>query len=431
MEATINVTSYENNALVSIIGKTTDPDQNASTVTITSLLTVLNENPMIGNVSEIPVQASSYAVFSGNDAQKAVFVEAAGDDVISSEVLPIARNTTEPEAVLCLPTGQPQHVIESVSGMGKPRVTCHRCGNVRKNTLSCKACLQVYCVTCAQKFESTSNTGFRFNTTGSSCPVCEGLCCCANSRGSTCDRQFHCYRRCEISRVKSNKVRGRKRVREGVAVNGMSESNQMNQFSMPWGMSGRYPMVGMSSMAMNPQDAKNGGGANGAMMSNNYFAQEMQRRFAELTASIGYYSMPGMANGYASTYQGLPMTQGIPLPSTGANPQMYPDQSAMHAYPMNRMNMGMLMHSNAQQMQQMQQQQQQQQFQQYQSSHSTNAKSTAQWHDSAWQVDGSSSTDALTVGMNMAATALALLANVADISLQDDAKTAADVAAKV
>ena len=92
------------------------------------------------------------------------------------------------------------------------RKTCHRCGNVRKNIVDCSVCLQVYCAACAAKYEAHSTVGFKFKQ-GSGCPVCLSLCCCSNPKGSTCRYLFHCYRRCEMSRFKSNSSRGKKRNR--------------------------------------------------------------------------------------------------------------------------------------------------------------------------------------------------------------------------
>jgi len=427
LQTSMTVTAGEKNQLASsTMGKSIDTAPTSSTVLVTSVVTVANDQPE-STSTEIAIPPSVIATYTGSGAEQAASTETDGDSEHSGQEYPIATKD-EPEPVVCLPVGQPQLATESFAVMGKPRVTCHRCGNVRKNTLSCKSCLQVYCVTCAQKFESTSNTGFRFNTTGSSCPVCENLCCCSNSRGVSCERQFHCYRRCEVSRVKSNKIRGRKRARENTGVSDTIDTSQMSQFTMPW--MGAYPGAGMGMPGMIGQqgDPLVPNLAPTNLANNAFFAQEMQRRFVELTASMGYgYQMPGMPNAYGQqTFQGMPMAQGIPVSGSA---QVHSEQSGRGMYPMNPMNMSMMMQQNMQQMHAMQQQQLQHfQTQNYgaQSSAANQPKPVQAGFKPARaaRTENTPSADAYAVGMNMAATALALLANAANDNKEDDGSKA-------
>lgn len=427
VQTSMSITSIEKIQLASsIMGKSIDTAPTSSTVHVTSVVTVANDQPE-STSAERTIPPSAHATYTGSEAEQTASTETDGDSKHSEQEYPIATKA-EPEPVVCLPVGQPRLATESFGLMGKPRVTCHRCGNVRKNTLSCKSCLQVYCVTCAQKFESTSNTGFRFNTTGSSCPVCENLCCCSNSRGISCDRQFHCYRRCEVSRVKSNKIRGRKRARENSGVPDTMDTSQMSQFTMPW--MGTYPVAGMGMPGViSPQgDAMVPNIANNA-----YFAQEMQRRFVELTASMGYgYQMPGMANAFGQqTFQGIPVAQGIPVNPVNSSGPVHPDQNGRGMYPMNPMSMSMMMQQNMQQMHAMQQQQ----LQHFQTQNYGAQSSAANQNQPkpvqvalkparAARTENTPSTDAYAVGMNMAATALALLANAANDNKEDDGNKA-------
>jgi len=87
----------------------------------------------------------------------------------------------------------------------KMRKTCHRCGNIRKNNISCNKCEQIFCKACARKFEQSSTTSFKFEVNHDGCPVCLKLCCCANPKGHECKSLIHCYRRCEVSRKASKK----------------------------------------------------------------------------------------------------------------------------------------------------------------------------------------------------------------------------------
>jgi len=92
----------------------------------------------------------------------------------------------------------------------KVRITCHRCGNIRKTNITCDNCEQIFCKACARKFEEYSDTGFSFGEKSSvnGCPVCLKLCCCGNPKGYECKSKLHCYRRCETSR-KSSKRRAK------------------------------------------------------------------------------------------------------------------------------------------------------------------------------------------------------------------------------
>lgn len=82
------------------------------------------------------------------------------------------------------------------------RVSCHRCGNIRKRKVLCarEACPHIFCGRCADKMkEEHGETVF---DTG--CPVCQDLCCCSN-KSFTCDRKNHCYRKCPATKTRPSK----------------------------------------------------------------------------------------------------------------------------------------------------------------------------------------------------------------------------------
>lgn len=78
------------------------------------------------------------------------------------------------------------------------RVSCHRCGNIRKRKVFCSAasCPHIFCGRCADKMKE--EYGSRVFIGG--CPVCTGLCCC-NSKTQDCNRKNHCYRKCPSTKV--------------------------------------------------------------------------------------------------------------------------------------------------------------------------------------------------------------------------------------
>lgn len=80
------------------------------------------------------------------------------------------------------------------------RVSCHRCGNIRKRKLLCprQSCPHIFCGRCADKMlEEHGEEVF-----ADGCPVCQELCCCSN-KSVSCNRQNHCYRKCPSTKGKS------------------------------------------------------------------------------------------------------------------------------------------------------------------------------------------------------------------------------------
>lgn len=77
------------------------------------------------------------------------------------------------------------------------RVSCHRCGNIRKRKVFCSrsSCPHTFCGRCADKMKEDYGPAI-FNV---GCPVCQELCCCSN-KSNFCDRKNHCYRKCPASR---------------------------------------------------------------------------------------------------------------------------------------------------------------------------------------------------------------------------------------
>lgn len=84
----------------------------------------------------------------------------------------------------------------------KSRAACHRCGNVRKDSIPCpsQTCPHVYCAHCHNKALSEFKEEqylFQFG-----CPVCLKLCCCA-AKTEFCSKLHHCYRKCPVSKIQS------------------------------------------------------------------------------------------------------------------------------------------------------------------------------------------------------------------------------------
>jgi hypothetical protein len=84
--------------------------------------------------------------------------------------------------------------------LAEHRVSCHRCGNIRKRKLLCprQSCPHIFCGRCADKMlEEHGEEVF-----ADGCPVCQELCCCSN-KTVTCGRQNHCYRKCPSTKGKN------------------------------------------------------------------------------------------------------------------------------------------------------------------------------------------------------------------------------------
>ena len=72
------------------------------------------------------------------------------------------------------------------------RVSCHRCGNVRKSKMSCNECPQVFCKPCHGKLEEEMGK----DIFEAGCPVCKEMCCCGPNQNVDCERKYHCSKRC-------------------------------------------------------------------------------------------------------------------------------------------------------------------------------------------------------------------------------------------
>ena len=106
--------------------------------------------------------------------------------------------------------------IDSSAGV-KHRVSCHRCGNLRKNNTSCDVCPMIFCrrffflklysVLCWNVFtlqprcsdKMRDEHGLHIFETG--CPVCKKKCCCGGARTSSCSRVHHCYKKCPATKA--------------------------------------------------------------------------------------------------------------------------------------------------------------------------------------------------------------------------------------
>mmetsp|Transcript_5147 Transcript_5147/g.7877 ORF Transcript_5147/g.7877 Transcript_5147/m.7877 type:complete len:571 (-) Transcript_5147:180-1892(-) len=80
------------------------------------------------------------------------------------------------------------------------RVSCHRCGNIRKRKVICPrpSCPHIFCERCAEKMKDEH--GDKVFVEG--CPVCKEKCCCSN-KSVMCNRQNHCYRKCPATKGKA------------------------------------------------------------------------------------------------------------------------------------------------------------------------------------------------------------------------------------
>jgi hypothetical protein len=77
------------------------------------------------------------------------------------------------------------------------RISCHRCGNIRKRRTICSRanCPHTFCGRCTDKLKvEYGNEVFL-----GGCPVCKDLCCCSN-KTVNCSRKYHCYRKCPATK---------------------------------------------------------------------------------------------------------------------------------------------------------------------------------------------------------------------------------------
>ncbi len=84
-------------------------------------------------------------------------------------------------------------------GTASRRKACHKCGNIRKKMQNCMKldCPHIFCLNCVKKINALFASQNQFLD---GCPVCCGLCCCAN-RTLECAKPYHCYRKCPVSRA--------------------------------------------------------------------------------------------------------------------------------------------------------------------------------------------------------------------------------------
>lgn len=82
--------------------------------------------------------------------------------------------------------------------MAEHRISCHRCGNIRKRKILCsnRSCPHIYCSRCADKMRAEYGT----DAFKEGCPVCKELCCCSNKTVNCC-RVNHCYRKCPSTKA--------------------------------------------------------------------------------------------------------------------------------------------------------------------------------------------------------------------------------------
>lgn len=79
--------------------------------------------------------------------------------------------------------------LASLVNPGRRRVTCHVCGNMRKNMEACTRCPMMWCLRCLEK------VGGKHPATGSGCNYCLGECCCSSNKttpNEPCTNARHC-----------------------------------------------------------------------------------------------------------------------------------------------------------------------------------------------------------------------------------------------
>jgi hypothetical protein len=78
------------------------------------------------------------------------------------------------------------------------RISCHRCGNIRKRRMHCinPNCPHTFCGRCTDKLKIEYGP----NVFANGCPVCQEMCCCTK-KSVHCNRQFHCYRKCPATKA--------------------------------------------------------------------------------------------------------------------------------------------------------------------------------------------------------------------------------------
>ena len=80
--------------------------------------------------------------------------------------------------------------------VSRRRISCHRCGNIRKRIEQCTACPHVYCGRCRDKVLHQHGPSVFIG----GCPVCKLMCCCAQ-KSESCHLTFHCYKKCPASKA--------------------------------------------------------------------------------------------------------------------------------------------------------------------------------------------------------------------------------------
>lgn len=93
-----------------------------------------------------------------------------------------------------------QEYTPSKKNFPEHRVSCHRCGNIRKRKLLCprQSCPHIFCGRCADKMIEEHGEDVFVD----GCPVCHEFCCCSN-KTVMCNRQNHCYRKCPATKGKN------------------------------------------------------------------------------------------------------------------------------------------------------------------------------------------------------------------------------------
>ena len=83
------------------------------------------------------------------------------------------------------------------------RISCHRCGNIRKRRILCtrSTCPHTFCGRCAEKMKEEHG----LDVFVGGCPVCKELCCC-NNKSIFCHRKNHCYRKCPATKSNGKQV---------------------------------------------------------------------------------------------------------------------------------------------------------------------------------------------------------------------------------
>mmetsp|Transcript_34623 Transcript_34623/g.32986 ORF Transcript_34623/g.32986 Transcript_34623/m.32986 type:complete len:462 (-) Transcript_34623:358-1743(-) len=118
-------------------------------------------------------------------------------DILAGVVSNCSHSSNDENPSLLLEVKNENEVAGRLANPPVHRVSCHRCGNLRRKIIVCERpqCPHIFCGRCADKMKSE----YGADVFARGCPVCQELCCCVH-KSVDCDRKNHCYRKCPASK---------------------------------------------------------------------------------------------------------------------------------------------------------------------------------------------------------------------------------------